>query len=166
MQFRMKQVFDSSQAKLREKPSRGLMSVTVESRQVDGFESHVSIRDFSIVADEPKNFRRRGQRSEAVGTAAGGAGFVPGSHLSPLRGRSGDSVAACLREGDRRGRSARLRRRRWYSCRPAARDRDGHPRLTSEPRGHRASAASLSTPTAPSSIPSKPRCQVDLEVER
>ena len=56
MQFRMKQVFDSSQAKLREKPSRGLMSDTVKSRQVDGFESHVSIRDFSIVADEPKSF--------------------------------------------------------------------------------------------------------------
>ncbi|MCE2491700.1 MAG: OsmC family protein [Alphaproteobacteria bacterium] len=56
MQFRMKQVFDSSREKLREKPSRGLMSATVESRQVDGFESHVSIRDFTIVADEPRNF--------------------------------------------------------------------------------------------------------------
>ena len=51
MRFRMKQVFDSSREKLREKPSRGLMSATVRSRQVDAFESRVSIRDFTLVAD-------------------------------------------------------------------------------------------------------------------
>lgn len=56
MRFRMKRVFDSSREKLREKPSRGLTSATVRSRQADGFESHVSIRDFTLVADEPRNF--------------------------------------------------------------------------------------------------------------
>tara|TARA_A100001037_G_scaffold292851_1_gene308704 strand:+ start:5437 stop:5961 length:525 start_codon:yes stop_codon:yes gene_type:complete len=56
MQFRMKKVFDTSQEKLRERPERGLLTATVQSRQVEGFESHISIRDFTIVADEPKNF--------------------------------------------------------------------------------------------------------------
>ena len=56
MEFRMKKVFDTSQQKLREKPERGLMSATIHSRQIDGFESHVSMRDFTVVADEPKNF--------------------------------------------------------------------------------------------------------------
>lgn len=52
----MKKIFDISQEKLREKPERGLMSATVNSRQINGFESNIAIRDFTIVADEPKNF--------------------------------------------------------------------------------------------------------------
>ena len=52
----MKKVFDTSQEKLREKPERGRLTATVSSRQVEGFESHVSIRDFTLVADEPKTF--------------------------------------------------------------------------------------------------------------
>lgn len=57
--FKFKQLFDDSQAAFRDKPEEAAVSFAVESRQVSGFQSTVSTRQFSFDADEPEELGGR-----------------------------------------------------------------------------------------------------------
>lgn len=53
-QFKFKQLFDDSQGVFREQPEQAAATFAVESRQIDGFQSTVTTRQFTFDADEPE----------------------------------------------------------------------------------------------------------------
>ena len=51
----IKQIFEHKQEILRNRPDKCRVEVSVQSRQVEAFRSHVKMRDFEVVIDQPEN---------------------------------------------------------------------------------------------------------------
>jgi len=56
-----KKLFEHKQEILRDKPDKSRVEVTVESELVEAFRSHVKVRDFDVIVDQPANMESSDQ---------------------------------------------------------------------------------------------------------
>jgi len=56
MRFRFGNLLENTQRKLRNEPARTQITVSVKSQQRDGFQSAVTVRNFTVTVDQPAGF--------------------------------------------------------------------------------------------------------------